>query len=211
MTGDALDALAAAAGGHAAAASAADAVDGVAASYVVSPASVEEISAVMRVTAERDLAVVARGAGTKLGQGVPPRRADVLLDLARMDRVLEHEAGDLVARVQPGVPLDALQAGLGERRQRLALDPPEAGATVGGVVSAAASGPLRHRFGTPRDLLIGVTVVLADGTVAKAGGRWSRTSPATTSASCSPLRSARSVSWPSAWSGCTRFRRRGGS
>ncbi len=171
MPGDVLAALAAAADGHAATAGAADTVEGVPPAYVVSPGSVEQIAAVMRATAEHDLAVVVRGGASKLGQGAPPRRADVVVDLTRMDRVLEHAAGDLVARVQPGVRLDALQAALGESRQRLALDPPEPGATVGGVVSAAASGPLRQRFGTPRDLLIGLSVVLADGTVAKAGGK----------------------------------------
>ena len=74
-------------------------------------------------------------------------------------------------RAQAGLPLAALQSVVGESGQRLALDPPEPGATLGGVVAANASGPRRHRFGTVRDLLIGATFVLADGTVAHTGGK----------------------------------------
>jgi glycolate oxidase FAD binding subunit len=85
--------------------------------------------------------------------------------------VLEHAAGDLVVRVQGGTRLADLQAALAPADQWLALDPPEPGATVGGVVAANASGPRRLRYGTVRDLIIGITVVLADGTVAKAGGK----------------------------------------
>jgi glycolate oxidase FAD binding subunit len=76
-----------------------------------------------------------------------------------------------VVTAQAGVPLAALQDRLAGSRQWLALDPPESGATVGGIVAAAASGPHRLRFGTPRDLLIGITVVLADGTIARSGGK----------------------------------------
>jgi glycolate oxidase FAD binding subunit len=88
-----------------------------------------------------------------------------------MDRVLEHAAGDLVVKVEAGARLADLQAALAPAGQWLALDPPEPGATVGGVVAANASGPRRLRYGTVRDLIIGVTVVLADGTVAHAGGK----------------------------------------
>jgi glycolate oxidase FAD binding subunit len=88
-----------------------------------------------------------------------------------MNRILEYAAGDLVVTAQAGVPLAELQDYVARSRQWLALDPPEPGATVGGVVSAAASGPRRLLYGTPRDLLIGITVVLADGTVAKSGGK----------------------------------------
>src|SRR6266699_4611180 len=79
-------------------------------------------------------------------------------------------AADLVATVQAGVRLDRLAAVLGAAGQRLALDPP-GGGTIGGVLASAAAGPLRLRYGTPRDLLIGITVVRADGTVARAGGK----------------------------------------
>jgi glycolate oxidase FAD binding subunit len=87
-----------------------------------------------------------------------------------LDRLLEHEAGDLTCTVEAGVRLSALQAALGEHGQRLSLDPPE-DPTVGAVLAKNLSGPLRHRFGVPRDLVLGVTLVLADGTIASSGGK----------------------------------------
>ena len=87
-----------------------------------------------------------------------------------LDRVLEHEAGDLTCTVEAGIRLSALAAVLAPHGQRLALDPP-GDPTVGACLAASLSGPLRHRFGGPRDLVLGVTLVLADGTVASAGGK----------------------------------------
>jgi glycolate dehydrogenase FAD-binding subunit len=169
---DAISALRAVVGdAHARAAEAADAIDGVFPRVVVEPGSVEEVSAVLRGARALGLAVVPRGSGTKLHWGAPPRRADLVLATSRLDRVLEHAAGDLVVTAQAGVRLATLQEVLAGAGQRLALDPPEPGATLGGIVAAGASGPCRHRFGTARDLLIGIRVVLADGTVAKAGGK----------------------------------------
>jgi len=87
-----------------------------------------------------------------------------------LSRILEHEAGDLTCTVEAGVRLSCLQAELARHGQRLSLDPP-ADPTIGGLLATNASGPLRHRFGAPRDLVLGVTLVLADGTVASAGGK----------------------------------------
>jgi len=87
-----------------------------------------------------------------------------------LDRILEHEAGDLTCTVEAGVRLSALSAALTEHGQRLSLDPP-GDPTVGALLAANVSGPLRHRFGAPRDLVLGVTLVLADGTIANAGGK----------------------------------------
>jgi len=87
-----------------------------------------------------------------------------------LDRILEHEAGDLTCTVEAGVRLSTLQAALADHGQRLALDPP-GDPTVGSCLAANLSGPLRHRFGAPRDLVLGVTLVLADGTIANAGGK----------------------------------------
>ena len=92
------------------------------------------------------------------------------LTLDRLARVLEHEAGDLTCTVEAGIRLSALQAALGAAGQRLALDPP-GDPTIGACLAANLSGPLRHRFGGPRDLVLGVTLVLADGTIANAGGK----------------------------------------
>jgi glycolate oxidase FAD binding subunit len=153
-------------------ATAADAVLGVQPAAVGEPASVEEASALLAMCSARGFAVVPRGGGTKLAWGAPPERVDIVLSTRRMDSVVDHPAGDLVVVVRAGCPLDRLQERLAEGGQMLALDPSaRAGATVGGVTAAAASGPRRLRYGTPRDLLIGITVVLSDGTVARAGGR----------------------------------------
>ena len=125
-----------------------------------------EAAAVLRVAAEHELAVVPRGGGSRLGWGTPPSRCDVLVDMSRMDAVLEHAAGDLVARVQAGARMGDVAAVLAQAGQEIALDVP-AGATVGGVVASGLAGPRRLRYGSPRDLLIGITIVRADGTVAQ--------------------------------------------
>ncbi|MGI9048151.1 MAG: FAD-binding oxidoreductase [Rubrobacteraceae bacterium] len=150
-----------------------DAVEGVEPSFVVEPGSVEELSALMKLAAREELAVAPRGGGTKTHLGEPPRELDLVVSMARMDEIIEHVPGDQIARVQAGVKLRDLQEKLSEANQMLGLDPPEAaaGATIGGIIAANSSGPLRLRYGTVRDLIIGITVVLSDGTVAKAGGK----------------------------------------
>nr|WTB28643.1 FAD-binding oxidoreductase [Streptomyces sp. NBC_00830] len=134
----------------------------------VEPTTTAQVADVLRSTTGT---VVPVGAGTKTGWAAPPASCDLLLRTTRLDRVVEHAPGDLVVVAEAGVPLAALQQQLAEHGQMLALDPPELGATLGGIVSANASGPRRLRYGTARDLLIGVTVVLADGTVARSGGK----------------------------------------
>ena len=150
--------------------SAADAVAGVVPSYVAAPSSTDEVSALLRAAASFGLSVVPRGAGTGLGWGMPPRTCDLLMDMGVMNQVLEHAAGDLVARVQAGATIGQVAAVLAAAGQQLALDVP-AEATVGGVVATGTAGPRRFRYGAPRDLLIGITVVRADGVVARAGGK----------------------------------------
>jgi glycolate oxidase FAD binding subunit len=138
--------------------------------FVASPASTDEAAAVLRVAAEHELAVVPRGNGSRLGWGAPPSRCDVLVDMSRMDAVLEHASGDLVARLQAGARMGDVADLLATAGQEIALDVP-AGATAGGVVASGLAGPRRLRYGSPRDLLIGITIVLANGTVAKSGGK----------------------------------------
>jgi glycolate oxidase FAD binding subunit len=87
-----------------------------------------------------------------------------------LNRILEHNPGDFTAVLEAGVPLAEAQAAFGSAGQWLALDPP-GGGTIGGLVATADSGPARHRYGGVRDLVIGITVVLSDGTVARAGGK----------------------------------------
>jgi glycolate oxidase FAD binding subunit len=161
----------------------ADVVAGVQPSVVATPTSTREASDLLRAAASLGLAVVPRGTGTKLTWGNPPRRCDMVVEMTGMDHVVEHEAGDLVATVQAGIGLDALAQALGAAGQRLALDPPsrwlppdDAGprstrGTVGGVLATGVAGPLRLRYGSGRDLLIGITIVRADGTVARSGGK----------------------------------------
>jgi glycolate oxidase FAD binding subunit len=205
-------------------ASPADAVAGVTPRFAASPATVAEASALLRAAAEHDLTVVPRGGGSKLDWAAPPRRCDLVVDTTGLDQVLEHAAGDLVARVQAGASLRRLGEVLAGAGQELALDPPPrhgtpepapdgavpddaanerpspggvakegaapggvvpgraalngqddggypAGATVGGTLATGAAGPRRLRYGTPRDLVIGLTVVRADGRVARSGGK----------------------------------------
>ena len=148
-----------------------DAIEGVEPSLVVEPGTIEETSEVMKLASREGLAVSPRGGGTKMGLGNPPRRLDLVLSTSRMDEIIEHVPGDQIVRTQAGVKLEDLQENLAGSDQLLGLDPPEKGATVGGLVAANASGPRRLRYGTVRDLIIGIKVVLADGTVAKAGGK----------------------------------------
>ncbi len=119
-----------------------DAVAGVAPSFVASPGSTEEASALLRAAAAYDLTVVPRGAGTGLGWGAPPAACDLVVDMSAMDQVLEHAAGDLVARVQAGATMGHLASVLAEAGQELAIDAP-AEATVGGVVATGTAGPRR--------------------------------------------------------------------
>ncbi len=147
-----------------------DAVAGVAPACVAYPATVEQAAAVVSAAAGLGMTVLPRGSGRLISWGPPPARCDVITDMTRMDRILEHAAGDLVVRAEAGVTLGHLGKILVEKGQRLALDAPP-GATVGGVVAMGAAGPLRLRYGTPRDLLIGITVVRPDGRVAHSGGK----------------------------------------
>jgi glycolate oxidase FAD binding subunit len=148
-----------------------DAVDGVAPALVARPGSTAEVSGVLRAAADAGLTVVPRGNGTKLSWGMPPEHVDLLLDLSRMSAVTDHAAGDLIVEAQAGAPISALQETVAGAGQRLAIDDPLGGASVGGLLATNLSGPGRVATGTARDLLIGVTVVRADGIVAKAGGR----------------------------------------
>ena len=148
-----------------------DAVDGVPVGLVARPGTTEQVAEVMKAAAAHRLTVVPRGRGTKMTWGLPPASADVLVDLSTMDRVLDHAAGDLIVEAQAGTPLADLQAVVGQAGQRLVIDETVPGASVGGALASNAAGPQRMLVGTARDLLIGITVVRADGVVAKAGGR----------------------------------------
>jgi glycolate dehydrogenase FAD-binding subunit len=156
---------------HARLAGAEDRVAEVAPRWVASPASTMDVSRAMRLATEYDLHVIARGSGTKLHWGAAPAAAELMLDMSRLTGVVEHESGDLVAVVRAGTRLADLAAALASANQRLALDEMLPGATVGGAYATGAAGPLRMRYGAPRDQILGVTLVRPDGVVAHAGGK----------------------------------------
>jgi glycolate oxidase FAD binding subunit len=139
------------------------------------PSSAEEAGELMRSAGDEKLRVRMRGAGTKATWGaVPPEPADIELATERLDELVEHNEGDLTAVLQAGVPLARAQERFAEANQMIALDPwlgQDGEATIGGVIATADSGPLRHKYAAARDLILGITFVLGDGTVAKAGGK----------------------------------------
>jgi glycolate oxidase FAD binding subunit len=139
---------------------------------VVKPGSEKELASVLRLADEAGLAVIPCGSGTKLSWGNSPTRADLLLSTARLDKIIEHVWADLTATVEAGCTIQKLQDALSQHGQRLALDAlwPER-ATIGGVLSTNDSGALRLRFGSLRDLVIGMTIALPDGTLASSGGK----------------------------------------
>jgi glycolate oxidase FAD binding subunit len=148
------------------------AVDGVMPGMAVFPGSVEQVSATLAACSKAKAAVIPWGGGAHMGLGGVPKKVDVVLALRRMNQVLDHEPGDMTSTVQAGMIVDDFQSRLGRHGQFLSLDPPGAGrATIGGILAANASGPHRLRYGTARDLLIGLRVVHADGTVTKGGAK----------------------------------------
>ncbi|MEV4251930.1 FAD-binding oxidoreductase [Spirillospora sp. NPDC049652] len=149
----------------------ADRVDGLTPQVVALPASLDEASAVLRTAAGLGLAVVSSGTGSKLDRGRPVGRCDVVVGTRNLDRIIRHSPGDLTLHVEAGLTFGALrEAEAGGWGQHLALAPPEGG-TIGGAIAADAAGPNRLLHGSARDLLIGITVVRADGTVTRSGGK----------------------------------------
>ena len=132
------------------------------------PETVQDAATLLRELGLASRAVRPVGGGTKpwgVQDGEP-------LETGGLSRILEHNVGDFTAVLEAGVPFAEAQALFGQHGQALAWDPPDlGGATIGGIVATADSGPLRHRFGGVRDLVVGTTVVLSDGTIAKSGGK----------------------------------------
>ncbi|MGI5245985.1 FAD-binding oxidoreductase [Dactylosporangium sp. CA-139066] len=143
----------------------ADSVDGVPIGWVAEPGGPGEVAEVLRFAAAEGLSVVPSGAGTKLDWGRPPTHVDVLLDLGRITGVLEYAPGAMAATVAAGTSLRALRAYLLRENRRLPLDVGSPGATLGGAIATNEAGPLRHRFGTPRDLVTGVQIALDEGSL----------------------------------------------
>ena len=139
---------------------------------VVTPRSADELAQQVREAAESKQSVVPVGGGKAPGMGNPPTRSDVLLETKRLDRVLEHSQADMVVSVEAGITIEALQDHLAKAGQFLPIDPFNSpGHTIGGLLATGWTGPLRLRFGSPRDFLIGIRVALPDGKLATGGGR----------------------------------------
>ncbi len=148
------------------------AIDDVVPKVVALPASTHEVQEVMSYAADSGLSVIPAGNGTKLGVGNPPAQVDLILSTSRLDQVLEYEPADLTVTVEAGIRLAMLQERLAEHGQYLSLDPPYANrCTIGGMTATNASGPSRLRYGSTRDLVLGMRVIQSSGTVVKSGGK----------------------------------------
>jgi len=148
------------------------AVDGLLPLFVVTPTTTKQAAHVVALANQYGLSLLARGGGSRISVGNLPERIDVLLETNRLTHVLEHEAPDLTCHVEAGLTLAALQAKLAKKGQWLALDPADAAqSTVGGILASNASGPKRLRYGSARDLVIGLHVIQANGEVTRSGGR----------------------------------------
>jgi glycolate dehydrogenase FAD-binding subunit len=151
---------------------AAFAVDDKKPAVAVRPQSTAEISEVVKFAAKERLAVVATGARTKLGIGLPPRQYDIALDMTRLDRVVAYDPGDLTLSVEAGIPLRTLAGILAEHRQFLPLGVPyQSQSTIGGTIASGVDSPLRQHYGTARDYLLGMEFVTGEGIASKSGGR----------------------------------------
>jgi len=147
-------------------------VDGVIPRLLVTPTTVDEAAQVVTLTHQYQFTLLPRGGGSSMNLGALPHQIDVLLDTSRLNRLLEHEAPDLTCHVEAGMTLAALQEKLATKGQRLALDAPGAQeATLGGLLATNSSGPKRLRYGSARDLVIGLRVIQASGEIARSGGK----------------------------------------
>src|SRR5690349_13766711 len=144
--------------------------------HVVWPADRDEVAAVVRAARAHGVSVTARGAGTGLSGAATPDDGAVLVSFARMDRVLEIDPVDAVAVVQPGVTLADLDAAAGEHGLTYPVHPGELSASVGGTVATNAGGMRAVRYGVTRAHVLGLEAVLADGSVARTGGRLAKVS-----------------------------------
>lgn len=139
-------------------------VDGKFPGILCAPGDPEQVSAALGICAEADASVVPWGGGTAIGLGNIPRRANVVIEMKRLNGLIEHDDANLTASAQAGMKVDSLQNILGQRNQFLAIDPPYPGrATIGGLAAANSNGPRRLLYGGVRDLVIGMKMVLANG------------------------------------------------
>jgi glycolate dehydrogenase FAD-binding subunit len=147
-----------------------DAIDGAVPPVVALPESPEELAQILAAASLDRQQTVLRGGASKLEWGRPPEHVDLAIRTEKLDRLLAHRYGDMTVTAQAGMSLASLNRRLAEHGQYLPVESAFEHATVGGIVATNDAGPMRHRFGTPRDLLIGVTLAMTDGRLVKAGG-----------------------------------------
>lgn len=148
------------------------AIDGCTPRWVVYPPGAEAVAATLQFAAEQNLTVIPCCSRTKLSTGNLPRSYDVALCLREMNQVRYYEPDDLTASVEPGMTLGDFQRFLSARGLWIPLDPPGgSAASLGGIVAANSSGPLRLKYGGPRDMVLGMKIALPSGMIIKTGGR----------------------------------------
>ncbi len=148
------------------------ALDGSVPGAVVRPASRQAVAEILRWASREVVSVFPWGGGTQAALGNVPNRVDLVLDLSRCARILDYQPADLTATVEAGVTLQGLQQELAQGGEFLPVEAPLAErATIGGILAGNATGPLRASYGLPRDWLIGIGVVSAEGVETKAGGK----------------------------------------
>ena len=136
------------------------------------PETIDAAASRIAESERRRESVAIIGGGTDIDIGNPPGRADLVIRTTKLDRVVEHSPSDQIIAVEAGATLARVQEVVRAHGQRLALDPPQPDrATIGGIVAANAFGPLRTRFGSVRDLIIGVSIIRSDGVIAYGGGK----------------------------------------
>jgi glycolate oxidase FAD binding subunit len=148
----------------------ADRVDGELPPQVAEPDSPQAFADTLKHASAERLSTVIRGGGTKLTWGRQPASVDLVVTTSRLNRLIAHRHGDLTVTVQAGMTLRDVNVALSAERQWLPIESAFDEATIGGIVATNDSGPSRHRNGTPRDLVIGITLALTDGRLVKAGG-----------------------------------------
>lgn len=145
-------------------------VSGVQPACAISPSTEADVAAAIRFAAAHRIPVVPEGGGTAQGTIAPPPAEFLLLSTRRLNKLIHHEPGDMVATAQAGMSVAEFQSALCQRGQWLPIDAPPA-ATLGGIVSANTHGPRALGYGTLRDMLLGMTVVNGDGVIRKCGGK----------------------------------------
>lgn len=139
---------------------------------VASPHNTDELSEVLKLAAADNLSLIPAGAGTWLDMGNHARACDLIVSTAKMSRVLEYEPADLTTTLEAGCTLAAFNRKAAEDKQFIPIDPfGDDRSTIGGTIATGSYGPIRCAYGTPRDWLIGLRIVHADGQITSAGGK----------------------------------------